>query len=57
MERFDDVVVAMGSGGTACGLAIANYLTGSNLKYVIITLCKLMMKGSPMVIHAQNPRC
>ena len=23
------------SGGSACGLAVANYLTGSNLKYVI----------------------
>ena len=31
-DLFDDVVVAVGSGGTACGLAIANYLTGSRLK-------------------------
>ncbi len=33
-EKFDDVVVAVGSGGTACGLALGNYLTGSKLKYV-----------------------
>ena len=33
-DQFDDVVVAIGSGGTLCGLAIANYLTGSKLKLV-----------------------
>ena len=32
MEEFDDIVVAIGSGGTLCGLAIANYLTGSKVK-------------------------
>ena len=32
MEKFDDVVVAIGSGGTACGLAVANQLTGAKLK-------------------------
>ena len=32
LERFDDVVVAIGSGGTACGLAVANQLTGAKLK-------------------------
>ena len=31
-ENFDDVVVAVGSGGTLCGLAVANHLTGSKLK-------------------------
>ena len=32
LEDFDDVVCATGSGGTATGLAVANYLTGSKLK-------------------------
>lgn len=32
MEDFDDVVFACGSGGTASGLSIGNYLSGSNLK-------------------------
>lgn len=27
-EKFDDLVVACGSGGTISGLAIGNYLTG-----------------------------
>ena len=31
-ENFDDVVIAVGSGGSAGGLAIANYLTGSKIK-------------------------
>ena len=31
-ENFDDLVVAVGSGGTVFGLALANYLTGSKLK-------------------------
>lgn len=31
-EDFDDVVIAVGSGGSAAGLAIANHLTGSKLK-------------------------
>ena len=34
VERFDDIVVAVGSGGTVCGLALANHLTGAKLKYV-----------------------
>ena len=29
-DRFDDVVLAVGSGGTACGLAVANYLAGAS---------------------------
>ncbi|PFX26631.1 bifunctional D-cysteine desulfhydrase/1-aminocyclopropane-1-carboxylate deaminase, mitochondrial-like [Stylophora pistillata] len=29
---FDDIVLTVGSGGTAAGIAIANYLTGSKLK-------------------------
>ena len=35
MDNFDDIIVAIGSGGTACGLALANHLTGSKLKYAI----------------------
>ena len=31
MERFDDIVFACGSGGTADGLALANYLTSHKL--------------------------
>lgn len=31
-ENFDDIVFACGSGGTAGGLAIANYLTGSKVR-------------------------
>ena len=33
-EQFDDLVIATGSGGTGIGLAVANYLTGSKLRYV-----------------------
>ena len=32
LEEFDDIFVAAGTAGTACGLAVANYLTGSKLK-------------------------
>ena len=38
-EQYDDIVFATGSGGTASGLSIANYLTGSKLKYVIVCDC------------------
>lgn len=31
-DRFTDVVVCSGSGGTSSALAIANYLTGSKIK-------------------------
>ncbi|KAL8580934.1 hypothetical protein ACOMHN_039634 [Nucella lapillus] len=31
-EQYDDLVFPCGSGGTAAGLAIANYLSGSNLR-------------------------
>lgn len=33
LERFDDIVLAAGTTGCVLGLAIANHLTGSNLKY------------------------
>ena len=36
LENFDDVFMAVGSGGTACGIAIANYLTGSKLRCVCV---------------------
>lgn len=32
LDNFDDIVVTVGSGGTASGIAIGNYLTGSKLK-------------------------
>ena len=32
LEIFDDIVRSVGSGGSAAGIAIANYLTGSKLK-------------------------
>ena len=32
LENFDDIVIIVGSGGSAAGIAIANYLTGSKLK-------------------------
>ena len=32
LENFDDIVITVGSGGSAAGIAIANYLTGSKLK-------------------------
>ena len=32
MKKYDDIVVACGSGGTIAGLAIGNYLTGEKLK-------------------------
>ena len=38
MDNFDDIVMAVASGGTATGIAIANYLTGSKLKYMCLPL-------------------
>ena len=38
-ERFDDIVLACGSGGTVCGLAVANYLCGSPVRVHGITVC------------------
>ena len=32
LEQFTDIAVATGSGGTICGIAVANYLTGSRVK-------------------------
>lgn len=34
MEDYDDIVVAAGSVGTVCGLAVAKYLTGAKIKRV-----------------------
>lgn len=41
LDDFDDIFVAAGSVGTACGLAIGNYLTGSKLRYHYIERCFL----------------
>lgn len=38
-SQFDDVVVTLGSGGTACGLAIGNFLCGSPIKLHGFTVC------------------
>ena len=32
LENFDDIVTTIATGGSAAGLAIANYLTGSKLR-------------------------
>ncbi|XP_065176486.1 uncharacterized protein LOC135806252 isoform X2 [Sycon ciliatum] len=32
LENYDDIVLGCGSGGSCCGLAVANYLLGSPLK-------------------------
>ncbi|KAL4237078.1 hypothetical protein ACF0H5_005462 [Mactra antiquata] len=37
-ERFDDIVLTIATGGTALGLAIANYLTGSKLRVHAVTI-------------------
>ncbi|XP_039256003.2 uncharacterized protein LOC120332755 [Styela clava] len=44
-KNFDDVVVATGTSGTTCGLAIGNYLTGSKLKLhgIVISRTKEMV--------------
>lgn len=39
VAEFSDVVVATGSGGTASGLAIGNYLTGGTVRMHSITVC------------------
>ena len=36
LDDFDDIVLPVSSGGTACGVAVGNYLMGSKLKYVIL---------------------
>ncbi|RDD45412.1 Bifunctional D-cysteine desulfhydrase/1-aminocyclopropane-1-carboxylate deaminase, mitochondrial [Trichoplax sp. H2] len=38
-ENFDDIVVTCGSGGSTCGLALSNYLTGSKVKMHAICIC------------------
>lgn len=38
-EKFSDVVVAVGSGGTASGLAIANYLAGGHMRVHAVSVC------------------
>lgn len=38
-DRFTDIVLAVGSGGTTSGLAIANYLSGSRVRIHAFTVC------------------
>ncbi|XP_052766596.1 uncharacterized protein LOC128207599 [Mya arenaria] len=37
-ENFDDIVVTIATGGTAAGLALSNYLTGSKLRVHAMTI-------------------
>jgi len=39
LENFNDIVITVGSGGSAAGIAIANYLTGSKLKCHAVNVC------------------
>ncbi|KAL9964244.1 hypothetical protein ACROYT_G027857 [Oculina patagonica] len=39
LENFDDIVITVGSGGSAAEIAIANYLTGSKLKCHAVNVC------------------
>lgn len=38
-ENFDDIVLAIGSGGSTAGIAIANFLTGGKLKIHAVSVC------------------
>lgn len=38
-DRFTDVVLAIGSGGSASGLSIANYLAGNVINMHAVTVC------------------
>ncbi|XP_033116328.1 putative D-cysteine desulfhydrase 1, mitochondrial isoform X2 [Anneissia japonica] len=38
-DRFDDVILTVGSGGTAAGVAIGNFLTGSHLRVHAFAVC------------------
>ena len=51
LDRFDDIVLAAGTCGTACALGIANYLTGSKLKYVHLLCCIPFVYLLRHVIH------
>lgn len=39
LEQFDDIIFTCGSGGTAAGLAIGNYLNQSKIRIHAITIC------------------
>ena len=55
LDDYDDLVFACGSGGTAAGLSIANYLTGSKMRYtslLIFTIRKTSLhKFDPLKPH------
>ena len=40
LEDFDDIVMTAATGGSAAGISIANYLTGSKLKWAVNFLMK-----------------
>ena len=40
LEDFDDIVMTAASGGSAAGISMANYLTGSKLKWAVNFLMK-----------------
>ena len=42
LEDFDDIVMTAASGGSAAGISIANYLTGSKLKWAVNFLMKYL---------------
>ena len=35
LEDFDDIVMTAASGGSAAGISMANYLTGSKLRWAV----------------------
>ncbi|EDO45249.1 predicted protein [Nematostella vectensis] len=39
LDEFDDMVMCVGSSGTAAGIAIGNYLTGNKLKCHAVNVC------------------
>ena len=38
LQHFDDIVMCAGTAGTCGAVAVANYLTGSKIKYVYVYL-------------------
>ncbi|XP_052275020.1 uncharacterized protein LOC127874610 [Dreissena polymorpha] len=48
-ENFDDIVVTIATGGTAAGIAIGNYLTGSKLRIHAVSIFLSKEKLTPYV--------